>query len=52
MITRKYYECVSRNNEVIKIYDAVILKSGLDTPDADFVARISSFWEDDIGKER
>lgn len=47
---RKLYQGVSRNNNNIQLHDAVILKSGLGKTDADFVARIASFWEDSEGQ--
>ena len=39
-----------RNEEVINVRDAVLLKSGPRKKDLPFVARVSAIWEDDEGK--
>ena len=39
-----------RNEEVINVRDAVLLKSGPRKKDLPFVARVSGIWEDDEGK--
>jgi hypothetical protein len=46
-VKRRYYPCVCRNDELICVYDAVVLRS--DDSDTGYVARISSFWEDNKG---
>ena len=34
---------------MIRVHDAVILQSGQEKDDADYIARVSSFWEDNAG---
>lgn len=48
IITRRHYESVSRNKEVLHIHDAVLLKSGMKGHN-DYLARVSMFWEDLMG---
>lgn len=38
-----------RNEEVINVRDAVLLKSGPRKKDLPFVARVAAIWEDDEG---
>lgn len=39
-----------RNEEVINVRDAVLLKSGPRKKDLPFVARVAAIWEDDEGQ--
>lgn len=47
---RRYYSSMRRNEEVINVRDAVLLKSGPRKKDLPFVARVSGIWEEDEGK--
>ena len=49
IIIRRYYPSMRRNEEVINVRDAVLLKSGPRKKDLPFVARVSAIWEDDEG---
>jgi len=48
IVRRRYFPMICRDRcETIRVYDAVVLKS--DDRDSGYVARISSFWEDNKG---
>ena len=49
MICRTYYPAISRHVDIISVQDAVILKSGHESSESDYVARILQFWEDSAG---
>ena len=49
IVIRRYYPCMRRNEEVINVRDAVLLKSGPRKKDLPFVARVAAIWEQDEG---